>query len=298
MRTPDFLVVGAARAGTTTLHSYLRQHPEIFIPKIKEPCFFIFDGETEEMVNGKFSFAVRDFASYEKLFSSAGNDKKTGEMSTPYLYLYDKTIRSIRKYFTDYSGIKIIILLRDPAERAFSQYKWKVRDGREPLSFEQAIDAEQERMKQNFSFDYFYADRGFYYKQVKSFLENFRNVHVILFEDFTADPMAVLKNLSMFLEIDEKFVFKMEEIQNESSVPKVKSLSRLMTTENRLKYKVWYSIPDPLRKKLRKMFTAMNDSNKQLLMDDLMRKKLVERYRSDIIALQGLIQRDLSSWLR
>src|SRR6187402_2994451 len=183
MHMPDFLIVGAARSGTTTLHSYLRQHPGIFLPDIKEPSFFVFEGDQQKYVKGKFAFAVRDIDSYEKLFRQARPAQKTGEISTPYLYLYERTIASIEKYFKTYNEIKIVILLRNPVDRAFSQYCWRVRDGREPLSFEAAIKSEPERMKENYSFDYFYLDRGFYFKQVKAYLENFKHVKVILFED-------------------------------------------------------------------------------------------------------------------
>src|SRR5689334_13552562 len=103
MRTPDFLVVGAARSGTTSLHSYLSQHPQLFLPGIKEPCFFAFEGEKEKYLKGKFSFAVRDFEQYGKLFDKAGAGQKIGEMSTPYLYLYEKSIGTMKKYFPDYS---------------------------------------------------------------------------------------------------------------------------------------------------------------------------------------------------
>ena len=114
MRTPDFLVVGAARSGTTSLHSYLSQHEEIYLPGLKEPCFFAFDGDKKKFVNGKFAFAVRDFEGYERLFEDAGKGQKLGEMSTPYLYLYEKSIATMKKYFTDYAGIKIVIMLRNP----------------------------------------------------------------------------------------------------------------------------------------------------------------------------------------
>ena len=294
---PDFLVVGAARAGTTTLYSYLRQHPELFLPDIKEPCFFAFEGEDKKYVKGKFAFAVKDVDSYKKLFRTAAEGQKIGEVSTPYLYLYEETIASIKKYFDSYRQIKIVIVLRDPADRAFSQYCWRMRDGREPLQFEAAVNAEAERMKENYSFDYFYVDRGFYFKQVKAYLENFQNVHVILFEDFEKDPKSVLKDLCLFLEIDENFDFKILPAQNESSLPRSKWLGRLATTESKSKFKIWYGIPDPLRRKIRKMFNKIN-SGPKLSMDSGMRKKLIEIYREDILALQKLIGRELSNWLK
>lgn len=296
MRMPDFLVVGAARAGTTTLHSYLRQHPEIYLSGIKEPCFFAFEGEEIKYVKGKFAFAVKDFVEYEKLFREARADQKIGEVSTPYLYLYDKTIESIKRHFQSYDLIKIVILLRNPAERAFSQYCWRLRDGREPLSFVDAINAETERMKENYSFDYFYLDRGYYYKQVKAYLESFKHVHVILFEDFEKEPQNVLRNLCKFLEVDSTFNFRILKPQNESSLPKSKSLGRLVTTESKLKYKMWYKIPDQARKRIRKVFSELN-AGRKISLDNSMRIKLNELYREDILSLQKLIGRNLTHWL-
>ncbi len=299
MRTPDFLVVGAARAGTTSLHSYLRQHPELYLPRLKEPCFFVFDGEEVKYVKGKFAFAVRKFEDYEKLFGSADPSQRIGEMSTPYLYRYEKTIDSIKKHFKDYRNIKIVILLRNPVDRAYSQYKWRVRDGREMLSFEEAIDAEKERMVGNFSFDYFYVDRGYYFRQVKAYLENFNDVHLILFKDFNADAQSVLSKLCGFLKVNENYIFKKEKKQNESSVPKSKAISRMVTSESKWKYKLWFSLPDVLRKNIRNLFSKMNEKKSAKKgLNPLTRQKLIELYSDDILNLQELINRDLSRWLK
>ena len=298
MRTPDFLVVGAARAGTTSLHSYLRQHPDIFLPGIKEPCFFVFEGGGEKFIRGKFAFAVRDFASYEKLFEKAGVNQRIGEMSTPYLYLYDKTIASIRSHFPDYQKIKIIILLRQPADRAFSQYLWRVRDGREALTFEEAIDTEAERRKENFSFDYYYVHRGFYFAQVKAYLENFKNVHICFYEDFKKAPDSELKKICSFLDVRDDFHFHTEAVHNEAFVPKWGLLSKLVTAESRMKFRLWYSLPDTLRKKIRRNFSRWNtQKNVKIRLNRATRNRLNGLYRDDIEKLQELIKKDLSSWL-
>lgn len=299
MRTPDFLVVGTARAGTTALHSYLRQHPEIFLPKLKEPCFFVFEGEGNKYIKGKFAFAIRNFNDYTQLFSRAELNQKIGEMSTPYLYLFEKSISTIKKYFNDYADIKIIILLRNPVDRAYSQYKWRVRDGREPLHFEDAIKEEKERMKANFSFDYFYVDRGFYYKQVKAYVENFKNVHFVYFDDFNSEPSPVLKGICRFIGVNENWNFRKIKRQNESSVPISKSLGKLVTSENRLKYKFWFALPESVRNNLRRLFSKMNTKKSGVKkMNTLTRQQLVETYRDDIVALQQLTGRDLSGWLK
>ena len=300
MRHPDFLVVGAARAGTTTLYSYLRQHPGIFLPTVKEPCFFAFAGEENKYVQGKFAFAVRTREEYEKLFNKAGPDQKTGEMSTPYLYLHEQTIGNLKKFVPQFEKIKIVIMLRNPADRAYSQYLWRVRDGREPLTFEDAVESERHRMQNGYSFDYYYIDRGFYFRQVKDFLDHFENVHIILFEDFIKNPQMMLKQLCGFLGVDPSFHFRPEEIVNESYMPKWKGLSRFVTTESRLKFKVWHSMPHPLRKRIRRFLLYVNKdrATRESAMDSSLRIKILEGYREDILSLQEVIKRDLSGWLK
>lgn len=299
MRTPDFLVVGTARAGTTALHSYLRQHPEIFLPKLKEPCFFVFEGEGNKFIKGKFAFAIRDINDYRQLFSRAEPSQKIGEMSTPYLYLFEKSISTIKKYFTDYAGIKIIILLRNPVDRAYSQYKWRVRDGREPLHFDEAIMQEKNRMKANYSFDYFYVDRGFYYNQVKAYLDNFKNVHFVFFDDFNTEPIPVLKDICRFLGVNENWNFRNIKRQNESSAPISKSLGKLVSSESPLKFKLWFALPDPVRRSIRRIFSKVNARKGGVKkMNPLTRQQLIKTYRDDIVALQQLTGRDLSEWLK
>ncbi len=299
MRTLDFLVVGTARAGTTALHSYLSQHGELFLPRLKEPCFFAFEKDKGKYVNGKFAFAIRCYSDYERLFLNVDKRVKIGEMSTPYLYLYDKTISSIKKHFSDYRKIRIVIFLRNPVDRAFSQYKWRVRDGREDLSFAEAINAEKERMNQNYSFDYFYVDRSFYFRQVEAYIENFDHVHVVLFDDFQNDPNSVLKKLCRFLEVSENFSFAREKRQNESLESKSKFLSRLVTSESWIKFKLLYLLPDWLRKKMRLLFFRFNVSkNRRIELNKGMREKLMEIYREDILSLQKLLNLDLSDWLK
>src|SRR5205809_7660617 len=122
--TPDFLVVGTARAGTTALHYHLRQHPQIFMPRQKEPCFFCFAENKPNYKNGKFSFSTYKHNDYLKLFNKAKSFQIKGEISTPYLFLYDKTINNIRKYHSHPDELKIIIVLRNPIHRAYSQYLW------------------------------------------------------------------------------------------------------------------------------------------------------------------------------
>jgi hypothetical protein len=298
MRNPQFIVVGTARAGTTSLNSYLLQHPDIFLPVIKEPCFFSFAGEKLDYKRGKFAFSINSIDAYSALYKKAELGQITGEISTPYLYLHQKTIANIKKFHNDYRSIKIIILLRDPVERAYSQYLWRVRDGREELSFEEAISIEPKRMKENYSFDYFYVDRGKYYEQVKAYLENFNDVKIVLFDDLKANAQRELAAICKFLHVDDQFIFVKRTEQNASFLPKSTLLSKLLTMESKTKFKIMNRIPENIKTSIKEQFRKFNSSNvKTPPMKAETEKKLRLEFRDDVLNLQRLIGRDLSHWL-
>lgn len=295
---PDFLVVGAARAGTTSLQRYLRQHPGLFLPKLKEPCFFSFAEDKATYKHGKFAFAVRDPKKYLDLFETAEKEQVRGEISTPYLYLYEKTIANIRKYHPHADQLKILILLRNPADRAFSQYMWRVRDGREPLSFEEAIAAEQKRKQDGYSFDYFYTDRGFYFSQVKAYLDAFKQVKIVLLDDLKERPLEMLSEICEFLGVDQQFDFLREESLNASYEPRWKFISKLITVESKTKFRLLNQLPDSWRQGIREQFRQWNSRRSTpLKLKADTRLSLQNLYREDIQKLEKLIHRDLSAWL-
>ena len=298
MRYPQFIVAGTARAGTTSLNSYLLQHPEIYLPVVKEPCFYTFAGEKIDYKNGKFAFALTSIEDYAKLYKKALQSQITGDISTPYLYKHQKTIHNLKKFHDDYSSIKIIIILRNPTDRAYSQYLWRVRDGREELTFEQAIAAEPQRMKENYSFDYFYVDRGMYFEQVKAYIENFKSVKIVLFEDLKDRTSETLASICDFLNVDNEFVFVKRTEQNASFLPKSTLLNKLLTIESKTKFKLLSRIPENVRTTIKEQFMRLNSSEKKNPeMSPLTREKLKNIYREDLIKLEKLIARDLSSWM-
>ncbi len=182
IKLPNFLIVGAAKSGTTALYHYLSQHPEIYMSPLKEPKFitsnflkFPFQGpgdnEVEKMI-------VKSFDRYCDLFKGVKNEKAIGEASADNLYYYEQAIFYIKKYI---GNPKIIIILRNPIERAYSAYLHLVRDERETLSFKEALAEEEKRRKQNWEFIWFYKNVGFYFNQVKAYLENFTQVKVYFY---------------------------------------------------------------------------------------------------------------------
>jgi hypothetical protein len=297
MRYPDFLIVGAARSGTTALHRMLKQHPQVFLPAVKEPCFFAFADEHKQYKGGRFAFAVRGWKAYLRLFSGVPSSRCAGESSTPYLYLHSQSITAMRRYLPFVEELKIIILLRHPVERTYSNYLWRVRDGREPLTFEQAISKEEERIRENYSFDYFYTRRSFYFEAVKAYKEAFRNVHIVLYDDLMSDTEGVMRGICEFLAIDPVFRFVNVPETNSSYIPRYRWLSRLVTMESALKFRIMRVLPEGWLDGMRKYFFNLNadrTSGKNMSMET--RRKLLMLFREDTEKLSSLIGRDLSAW--
>jgi hypothetical protein len=197
---PDFLIVGAARSGTTSLYRYLRQHPDVFLPDFKEPDFFV----TEESARG-----VRTLAEYERLFRGA-TQKAIGEASVGYLP-DPGAARRIRE--TLGPGTRIVALLRDPVEAAWSLWNHTVRTAGETLSFAEALAAEPGRLSGEIPVPpggapprtYAYLERVRYAPQVRRFLDEFgpARVHVAIHEEFFADPAPAYAAVCRFLGVDD-----------------------------------------------------------------------------------------------
>lgn len=298
-RWPNFLIVGTARAGTTSLHEYLGGHPDIFMPLQKEPCFFTFYNTDPEFKDTRHRYQT-DVPGYLELFQ--GHDEKImGESSTPYLYFHDVSIKNIKQLVPDAAeNMHILIVLRDPAERAYSQYMHNRRDLREPLTFEEAIAAEQSRMQENWHFDFFYVDKGFYYEQVKAYLDNFKHVKIVFYDTLEKNQDKLLSEIYTFLGVSSAETGKMVK-RNQSGEMKVKWFKQIITTRKNPVLNFFRKLMGrETKKKLRNWIKdkLLRYNLKKTEMAPATRKMLVDLYRSDIEKLQSLVQKDLSDWMR
>jgi hypothetical protein len=184
---PNLFIVGAVKCGTTSLHSYLAQHPRIYMSPVKEPYFF------SAPPPGHPTF---DEASYLSLFRDASTEWLRGESSP--LYLWDATTPQRIREVAPKS--KIIIMLRDPTERAYSHYLMDVEQGSQTLSFLEAIRRELDRPF------HLYVELGRYRDQVERYLSLFsEDVMVIFFESFFDDVEKQLKEVFRFLKVEEGY---------------------------------------------------------------------------------------------
>ena len=301
---PNFLVIGAGNAGTTSLYHYLKQHPEVYMSPVKEPKFFALEGELPDyrgpgdmlvLTRSPADRAVIDLDGYEALFRGVRGEKAVGEASP--VYLCDaRAPGRIKHYVPD---ARLVAILRDPAERAYSAYMHQVRDGRETLSFAEALDAEERRTRANWSPGWRYTSEGFYHRNLARYHELFgrERVRVYLYEDLKEDPAGLMRGIFRFLGVDDSFAPDTSRRHNPSGVPKSRALQALLKRPNPLSATLKPLLPKGLRRRLTEGLQERNLSKAPPL-DPEVRRRLVETYREDVLRLQDLIGRDLSGWLR
>ena len=202
---PNFLIISGGRSGTTSLYHYLSEHPDIYMSPNKEP-YFLTDLDFNNCVNTPSFFIenlwVKNLKSYMQLFNNVTTEKMIGEASVSYLYYYKETIPNIKKHLGD---PKILIIIRNPADRAFSHYLHNVQTNLETLSFEEAIIKEKERILNNWWWGFHYKNAGYYFKPIIAYKENFSSVKIFFFDNFKDNFLNVFKEMLLFLNVDANF---------------------------------------------------------------------------------------------
>jgi hypothetical protein len=285
---PNFLIAGAAKSGTTSLHEYLGQHPQIFMSANKEPHYFV------------RGYGIEKWDDYLSLFKNAGSKKAVGESSTGYLFCEE----SPEWIKSTLGQIKIILLLRNPAKRAFSLYGWMAREGYEDAgTFEEALNRESLRAQvpafreqcPQFYPDYLYFTTGLYFEQVSRYVETFGRdwVKIYLFEDFIRQPVAICRNACEFLEVNSGFTPKLE-VHNEGRFPASIAFQYWLRTKARRRLGF---IPAKIRRKLIQALMGQNISRGgKLQPDQKLLDTLMARYLENIGKLEKYLDRDLSVW--
>lgn len=298
---PDFFVVGAAKSGTTLLHDYLAQHPEVSMPTQKEPRFFSFADSPPCFASpDNLDNSITSLSEYLSLFEQADRDKKLGDASPSYLYLHQQTIRNMERFYDprDLRQVHIIVLLRQPADRAWSQYWSFARLLQEPLPYEQAIKPEhiQQRLQTNWNVFYDYLGFGAYTSQVRAYMAQFgrQNVSVYLFEDLISDPLALCRTVFKTIGVDDGFIPKELGARNPSGEPRSQALIKLLTASSPIKAAFKAIVPKAQRQRLREILAHV--LLKKVAQPAKLRRELTRYFSDDIDSLGELIQRDLSHW--
>ncbi|MFV0383718.1 sulfotransferase family protein [Paracoccus sp. (in: a-proteobacteria)] len=299
---PDFYVVGAAKAGTTAVWTWLRGHPQVFLPDVKEPGYFAFAGRSAVPREGPYDpdYTARiatDAAAYHRLYAGAGR-RIAGDVSPVYLY-DDQAAKRIAAARPD---ARIVILLRDPVTRAFSQYLHHLRDGLEPChSFESALEAEQARLRDGWSWAYAYAQGGDYAAQIDRYLRAFPR-DSILFLDYVAlqsRPETCWRQLCGHLGLGDYPMPPNDRVNATatlSALPRFPALTRAIRHPGVIQRGLKRLLPVRLRGALRRGIDTPGQPVPVLA--EATRRDLARRYaaeRARVAAQSGL---DLDAWAR
>ena len=273
-------IVGAPKAGTTSLHHYLNQHTDVSMSSVKEPNFFSSKEVESLFYNSK---CIDDSNDYHKLFSKEQRQIR-GEASVSYLF-YENVPKRIYDYNSE---AKIIIMLREPIERAFSHYLMDCRLGFCSEKLEDII-ANPQSYPQYFQQ---YLELGNYYSQIKRYQDIFgkEQLLVIFYEDFKTNTETVMNRVFSFLEIEQ------QEIDLSIKNPFLSTSNTLISKLykfNIIRKGVKIIMPERLLSLIRsKYFSAKSKP----MLSKAIEQQLKVFYKSDVFQLEKLLNTDLAKW--
>jgi len=298
---PNFFIVGAPKSGTTSLHNYLSEHPDVFMSRNKEPCFLAPDffspayPQTEE--------------EYLRCFEGYSGESRVGESTSTYLYS-KLAAKRIHEYAPD---AKIIAMVRNPVDLVLSLHAQRLKEGNENIArLDDALEAESDRRQGKripVGFRYpkeylLYREYGKYAEQLKRYFREFgrESIHVVIFEDFKRDTVSEFAKVCHFLNISTKFKPDMR-IYNPAQTPRFITLNRgfAIITPAIDAIGKWLKpiIPSRVLKLLSRAYRSfwnLNLRTGRRKDDTVMRLKLSSYYRQEIKDLEIILARDLSCW--
>lgn len=293
MTYPNFFVIGAERCGTTSVYNYLKAHPDVFMPEVKEPRYFSENSFTHPYYESRRQSRVKDEQQYLALFESANGESAVGEASPTYLY-HPETPSRIQAVAPQ---ARFVAMFRHPVDRAYSHYMLRVGMGTEPLTFEQAVEEERPHLDSVWDGERHYLRLGFYARGLERWLAVFDRDRFCTYlnEDLNRDARAVVSDMYAFLGVDPAFEPPVEARFQMTGVPRFPLLEPLRRSK-------------PLRRALKAVLPARSAAavktkvNRQMLhkpeIAPALRADLVALFRDDVLRLQDLTGHDLSSWLR
>ncbi len=295
MTLPNFIIIGPAKCGTTSLCHYLGQHPDVYICPSKEPRYFapeFYTSPPNKLLRKGARRKEMGLQEYKSLFNGVTTEKAIGEASTEYMY-FPNTPKRIQNLIPK---VKLITVLRNPCDRAFSAYCYQRRDGSENLSFQDALLEEEKRSQESWRPGWLYKKAGFYYDQIMRYSELFAShqLKIFLYEELNQNPLGILKKIYNFLEVEPDFIPDLSR-KNVSSMPENVALNNLLVPNSPVAFLKPY-LPSQVQMMLRNIRERNRKSKPEL--PDQIRADLVRTYEDDILKLQDYIKKDLSSWLR
>jgi len=287
MTLPNFMIIGVAKAGTTSLYHYLDQHPQVFMCPEKGSNYFGY----EDARNWQWTdegkppllrhFQARTFEEYEAFFAGVRDEIAVGEASPQYF----RCPTAAQRIHDRIPHVKIVASLRNPADRAFSGFLMRTRRGEPVRGFYEELTPEASHVRESL-----------YYKRLKRYFDLFPSEHIkiIIFEEFRQDPAKTIVDLLNFIGVDTAYVPDTSVKHNPAGIPRIRWLNRLF-------------FHPTLIRTAKALFPArVQDVLKQVQQRNLrtppkfpadLRARLLDLYREDIQKLETLLNRDLSIWL-
>lgn len=297
---PNFLLIGAAKSGTTSLWAYLRQHPEVYLPDTKEPSYFAFDSagpslegpaEPSLLAEKLYGRVVTDPRAYLRLFEDAPPGSAIGEASVRYLY-YPEAARRIAAAVPD---VRLVAVLRNPADRLVSHYEMNRAAGLEPLGLNEALLAEDGRVAAGWGWDWHYVRVGLYAQQVARYLRLFDPAQLLVLEyaQFRDRPLETYVEVCRHLGVAHSCVPDISRRSKESYNARIASLDSLFSA-GALSTLARRALPDGLARTARRRLRDLNRAPKVTL-DDSSRQALALRFDPDVADLEDLLHRSMPS---
>ena len=285
---PNFIIGGALKAGTTTLFHMVQQHPQVFMPTMKELRFFAYDPNDPWCQQNPHAFPIKTLAAYKEMFAGASGETAVGEASPNYL-ASDVAPHNIKATIPQ---AKLIFSVRNPVRSAYSAYMMSYRAGREAETVEVALTEEDRRVQRY---------RYYHYLQHWYALFPAEQIHVVLFDDLVERPLETAVSIYQFLDIDPSFRFDPTTIRkNRGGLPKNKIAGFAFKALNNFqKTALGKQLKETMPTIVRDLFGKAKRSNLKSPppLPTSVERRLKTYYTPDIQQLERLIQRDLSHWL-
>ena len=302
MSLPDVLVIGAPKAGTTALHSGLARHPQLFMSPVKEPKFFLTDGPPPSRGGPGDAQTYREHiwrrADYEALFDAAPAGALRGESTPFYLHDLDAQVR-IRRLIPD---VRMIAVLRDPVERAHSNWAHLWAAGLEPISdVVEACAAQERRVQAGWAAFWRYIDLGRYGEQLQHLFKLFPREQVLLlrYEELRDEPAATLDRICAFLGVQTGLLDALPKenvTRHVADSPANRALQALLRGGAR----IGAHMPQAVRKTARRPFLSLlqRDPRTRRPPTPQQRAQLLPYFEDDIALVSEITGWDCSDWLK
>lgn len=304
---PNFFIVGAAKAGTTSFAEYLGQHPQVFMSPVKEPHYFSSDIDSARIpqrirpeeyfsvqpLQKRHALCIRRLEQYEQLFASAGDAKAIGEASPSYLY----SEVAPRRIAAEIDDPRVLIFIRNPILRAYSHFQMDVTFRvAATKDFLEAVELDWNAPRKGWGVSHLYVELGLYTSQLKRYMQWFPadRVKICLHDDYRQDARRTLLEILSFLGVEERLDGIRVDAKHgfawrRPMIPAMNGGSGSQSSAYRILRK---AIPWGLRPKLKRVLSR--DPRR-------MRRRefeaMVPHFREDIRELSSILRRDLSHWL-